>query len=119
MWDCVDLIGACPFGEKDPDPPKDVHVALHCMTMIDPATGWFEIMEIPNKHADCTANVLECAWLTRCPWPTEICVDKGREFAGKVSAALKINFGFERKIITTHNPQSNGVIERIHQVVGT
>ena len=69
------------------------------MTMIDPATGWFEIMEIPNKRADCTSNVLECPWLTRHPWPTKICMDKGREFAGEVAAALKNNFGFEQKII--------------------
>ena len=45
-------------------------------------------------------------------------MDKGREFAGKVQKALKNQFGFERKIITTRNPQSNGIIERIHQVVG-
>ena len=39
------------------------------MTMIDPATGWFEIVEIPNKRADYIANVLEYTWLTRAvPW---------------------------------------------------
>ena len=42
-------------------------------------------------------------------------MDKGREFAGKAAAALKNNFGFERKIIATQNPQSNGIIEHIHQ----
>ena len=67
---CIDLIGAYPFGKKDPDPAKDAHVELHCMTMIDPATGWFEIVEIPTKRADYIANILECHWLTRCPWPT-------------------------------------------------
>ena len=67
------------------------------MTMIDPATGWFEIVEIPNKRADCIANVLECAWLTRHPWPTEIRMDKGREFAGEVTAALKNNFVLNAK----------------------
>ena len=64
------------------------------------------------------SNILKYAWLTRYPWPTEICMDKGQEFAGEVAAALKNNFGFERKTITTQNPQSNGIIERIHQVVG-
>ena len=67
---CIDPIDACPFGKKDPDPAKDTHVELHCMTMIDPATGWFEIVEIPTKRADCIAKILECHWLTRCPWPT-------------------------------------------------
>ena len=114
---CIDLIGTYPFGKKDKDPNKDTYVELKCMTMIDPATGWFEIVEIPNKQADYIANTLEYHWLTRYPWPTEVRMDKGKEFAGEVQKALKHQFGFERKIITTRNPQSNGVIERIHQVV--
>ena len=47
------------------------------MTMIDPATGWFEIVDMPNKRADYIANVLEYTWLTRNPWPTEIRMDRG------------------------------------------
>ena len=123
-WDtlCIDLVGPYTVGQvkkgrgKTKDDSSNV-TTLWAMTMIDPATGWFEIVEIPNKHADYIANVLECTWLTRCPWPTEIRMDKGREFAGEVTAALKNNFGFEHKIITTRNPQSNGIIEGIHQVV--
>jgi hypothetical protein len=40
--------------------------------MIDPATGWFEIVEVPTKQADYIANLLEFNWLSRYPWPTEI-----------------------------------------------
>ena len=88
------------------------------MTMMDPATGWFEIVDIPNKRADYIANMSEHTWLTRYPWPTEIRMDKGSEFAAEVAAALKNEYGIERKIIATRNPQSNSMIERIHQVVG-
>ena len=45
-------------------------------------------------------------------------MDKGYELAGTVSAALKEQCGTNRKVVTTRNPQSNGVIEMIHQVVG-
>ena len=45
-------------------------------------------------------------------------MDRGREFAAEVAAALKKEFGIEKKIITTRNPQANSIIERIHQVVG-
>ena len=45
-------------------------------------------------------------------------MDEGNEFAGKVSAALKQQCGINRKNVTTRNPQSNGMFERIHQVVG-
>ena len=45
-------------------------------------------------------------------------MDRGREFAGEVATALKTQFGIQQKLITTRNPQSNAIIERIHQVVG-
>ena len=58
---CVDLVGPHKFG-------KEKHEAvLHCLTMIDPATGWFEIEEINEKRADDIANILEMTWLTRYP----------------------------------------------------
>ena len=86
--------------------------------MIDPETGWFKIAEVPNAKADFMANVLETTWLSRCPWPTEICMDKGGEFAGKVSAGLKEQCSICRKVITTRYPQANSMVERIHQVIG-
>ena len=109
---CIDLIGPYNFGKKGKE------VKLWCMTMIDPATGWFEIVNIPTKRADFIANLLEYTWLTRYPWPTEIRMDRGSEFAAEVSAALKNEYGIKRKLITTRNPQANSIIERIHQVVG-
>jgi hypothetical protein len=54
---CVDLIG-----------PYTVHTkngtqSLHAMTMFDPATSWFEVVEIPNKRAVTCANLVENTWL--------------------------------------------------------
>ena len=109
---CIDLIGPYDFGQKESA------ISLHCMTMIDPATGWFEIVEIPNKRADYIANILEQTWLTRYPWPTEVRMDRGKEFAAEVTTAIKQEYGIHLKVITTRNPQSNAIIERIHQVVG-
>ena len=43
---CIDLIGPYKFGTGK-------HQAkLHAMAMIDPATGWFEIVRIDRKRAD-------------------------------------------------------------------
>jgi len=39
------------------------------------------MVEIGEKTADTIANWLELHWLTRYPWPTEITMDKGKEFA--------------------------------------
>jgi hypothetical protein len=40
--------------------------------MIDPATGWFEMREIPNKEAITIANLVEQTWFTRYPWPSQV-----------------------------------------------
>jgi len=85
--------------------------------MIDPATGWFEIAEIENKQADEVSNILEMTWLTRYPWPTEIVMDRGREFAAEVQQAIRHEYGIKRKLISARNPQANSIVERCHQVI--
>ena len=108
---CIDLIGPYSFGHKENQ------VELWCMTMIDPATGWFEIVEIPTKRADYIANYLEMTWLTRYPWPTEIIMDRGKEFAAEVRELINTEYGINKKLITTRNPQANAVVERVHKTV--
>jgi len=90
----VDLVGPCKFG--NPEKPK-THTELHCVTMADPATGFFETVETSQKTADVTANWLELHWLTRHPQPAEMTVDKGKEFAREVSATLKNECGVNVK----------------------
>ena len=85
--------------------------------MIDPATGFFEVVEIGTKTADVIANWLEIQWLTRYPWPTEITMDRGTEFAAEVSETLKSEYGIIKKIITSRNPQSNAIVERCHKTL--
>ena len=120
---------------KDPDvvPWKRVHVdtigpysigydeektTLRCMTMIDPATGWFEMTEVSeNVRADEIANVFEMAWLNRYPWPEEVVVDRGSEFKAEFIKLLEEEYGIKRKPITTRNPQSNAMVERAHQTI--
>jgi len=111
---CIDLVGPCKFG--DPKKPK-THIELHCMTMTDPATGHFETVKIGQKTANVTVNWLEIHWLTQCPWPAETTVDKGREFAKEVSETLTNECGVERKIVTSHDPQLNSMIERCHKTL--
>jgi hypothetical protein len=90
---------------------------LHALTMIDPATGWFEIAEIDIKQANEIINRLEFSWLTRYPWPTEIIMDRGREFAAEVCDALKNEYGITGKLITMQNPQANSILKRVHKVL--
>ena len=108
---CIDLIGPYKIGKGKNE------AKLHCLTMIDPATGWFEIVQVDEKTADEIANRLEFAWLTRYPWPTEIVMDRGKEFMAEVRETIKNEYGITRKVITTRNPQANSIVERVHQVI--
>ena len=44
-------------------------LVLWAVTMIDPATNWFEIAAVKTKRADIVANIIEQTWLCRYPWP--------------------------------------------------
>jgi len=74
---CIDLVGPYKFG--DPKKPETC-IELHCVTVVDTATGFFETVEIGEKTANTMANWLEIHWLTQYSWPTEMTVDKGKEF---------------------------------------
>ena len=80
---CIDLIG--PYTVKEVGKKKWI---LHALTMINPATGWFEIAEISDKKAKEVANKLEQTWLSRYPWPVEVINDRGTEFLAEVHEML-------------------------------
>jgi len=113
---CIDLIGPYKIDSKF---HSEAERTLHCLTMIDPVTGWFEIAEIPAKSADVIMDVLEQKWLVHYPRPTEVIRDRGREFYLEVQGTLKNDYGIRRKLITTRNPQANAMVERAHQTLHT
>jgi transposase InsO family protein len=114
-WDtlCVDLIGPYKIERKG---KKDLK--LWCLTMIDPATGWFEMQQIENKTAAEVADICEKTWFTRHPLPQRIILDRGTEFMAEFARMVKNDYGLKLKPITTRNPQANAIIERVHQTIG-
>ena len=61
---CIDLVGPYSFGDKEVNKKPNPHYCtLRCLTMIDPATGYFEVVEVDEKKADYIANMLEMHWL--------------------------------------------------------
>ena len=113
-WDvlCIDLIG----------PYKIINdnqtLTLWALTMIDPATGWFDMSAIKTKQADVIANALESTWLCKYPRPTTVIMDRGTEFMAEVVSLLRDDYDITRKLITTRNPQANAILERAHQTIG-
>ena len=114
-WDklCVDLIGPYKIRRKGQD-----DLVCKCVTMIDPATGWFEIHQYDDKRSITVANIVEQEWLNRYPWPTQITFDRGSEFIGQdFKRMIKEDYGITKKPITVRNPQANAIVERVHQVI--
>ena len=90
---CVDLVG--PYTVKALD---GTIMDFMCLTMIDPATGWFEIVELPNtevqyvrkgeevveviidKSSACISRLFNKTWLSRYPKARSIIYDNGSEF---------------------------------------
>ena len=107
----VDFVG--PYQNKT---PKTLH-QLRAMTMIDPATGWFEIAPIIKPNSDEAQRAFDSCWLARYPRPIEVGYDNGSEFKW-LFRELCTNMGITPKPSTDYNPQSNAIIERVHQVLG-
>ena len=109
----MDLVG--PYSVKVKGTKEDIQ--LRAMTMIDPATGWFEVKEIDEPTAECCQEAFDDTWLSRYPRPRKIGYDNGGEFKS-VFKELCANMDMKPKRSLSHNPQSNGIIERVHQVLG-
>jgi Integrase core domain len=107
---CVDLVG--PFTIKT---PLKTHFLL-ALTMIDPATGWFEIVQANYKTATSIQEFFHNAWLARYPRPQDIAFDNGGKFKREFKQMCE-NYGIKAKPTTSHNPQANAIIERVHKVV--
>ena len=85
--------------------------------MINSATGWFEMAKIPNKTAAEIADITKKTWFTRYPLPQQILFDRGTEFTAEFAKMCHNDYGLKSKPITTRNPRSNAIIERIHQTI--
>ncbi len=98
-WEClcVDLIGLCTLEGKD-----NSQIDFMALTMINPASSWFEIIESPvitwlcrqtvngkelliadkifDKTSDPIANLVNKTWLSRYPWCCYLVHDNESEF---------------------------------------
>jgi transposase InsO family protein len=84
--------------------------------MIDPATGWYKIVQATNNSVTSIQDLLHNSWLARYPHPQFIVFDNGGEFKSEFNQ-MCVNYGIKAKPITSHNPQANAIIERVHKVV--
>ncbi len=113
-----------------------------CLTIIDPVTSWFKIVELPTvrvtvpkaskgkkaTYLDCTKNaeifdktsaqirnlVYKC-WFSRYPFWQYLKYNNGSEFKLHF-CALCTTYGVKCKPTSIKNPQANAILEHIHAV---
>ena len=62
-------------------------------------------------------NVFQNTWLSCYPKPMKVICDRGPEFLGHEFLVKLLEAGIRFKPISALNPQSNGIIEWVHQVI--
>jgi hypothetical protein len=139
---CVDLIG--PYTLKGKDGSS---IDFMCLTMIDPTTSWFEIVELPtvtqkqlfppadkgkkvtfdkntkvaepyvDKSSAQISNLVYKTWFSRYPRCQYIIYNNGSKFKLHFQS-LYDTYGIKHKPTSVKNPQANVILERIHAVLG-
>jgi hypothetical protein len=95
--------------------PYKTH-SLLALTMIDPATGWFEIVRATNKSATSIQDFFHYTWLARYPRPQCNVFDNGGEFECEFKQKCD-NYGIQAIPTTSHNSQANTIIEQVQKIV--
>ncbi len=131
---CVNLIGPYTLKGKD-----NLQIDFMALTMIDPASSWFEIAELPiveqlrwqtvngkelliadeifDKNSECIAKLVNKTWLCRYPQCCHLIYDNRSKFKLHFEYLCE-SYGIKRKPTTFKNLWANGILEREHQVLG-
>jgi hypothetical protein len=134
---CVDLVGPYTLKGKD-----GVSIDFMCLTMINPTTSWFEIVELPivrltvpkvgkGNKATCTdytkeaeifdktsaqiSNLVYKCWFSRYACCQYLIYNDGNEFKLHF-CALCATYGVKHKPTSIKNPTANAILEGIHAV---
>ena len=91
---CVDLVGKYSLTSKVKQLDSTIgecELQLLCMTFIDPATGWFEVTEVPleDQTSARISRLCDMVWLSRYPRSKKVLYDNGSEFKRHFQPLLK------------------------------
>ena len=137
----MDLIGPCTLKGKD-----GIEIDFMCLTMIDPASSWFEIAELRvttgavfpmdtkgrqrtkthnntklpyfDKSSTMISHLVKKTWFS-CYLHCQYIIYENRSKFKLHFEALCESFGIKRKPTSVKNPQANAILEQLHQVITT
>jgi hypothetical protein len=109
------------------------------LTMINPTTSWFEVVELPlvgriktitvngkessiveeifDKTSERIARLINKMWLSRYPRCRYIIYNNGSRFKLNFKYLCE-TYGIKREPTRVKNPQANAILEHLHQVLG-
>jgi transposase InsO family protein len=93
-------------------------LTIQALTIVDTTTNYPEIIRIRDKSTAEVITQFENAWLSRYPKPRFVIHDQGPEFKSYEFQQYLARIGINRRRSTVKNPQSNALIERMHQTMG-
>ncbi|KAG2789769.1 hypothetical protein PC129_g8802 [Phytophthora cactorum] len=100
----IDSIG--PYGKQK----------FRAITIIDTTTRLVEMHAVADQSSNEAAYIFDRFWLCRYPRPGRVIYDQDSEF--KKEFCELDSYGIVAVLTTTRNPQANGIIERLHRVIG-
>ena len=90
---------------------------IKALSIIDTATRWIKLIPYDDKRSKSIALLFDRKWLCRYPRPFAVIFDNGTEFSTKFTKLLE-SYSILARPSTVKNPQTNSIVERVHQVIG-
>ena len=96
-------------------------ITINAYSIIDTCSNLLELKRASqsNPTGKESVQVLEDTWLSRYPKPVRIIYDQGKEYRNIEFESFLISQGIKGCPITVKNPQSNAILERVHDVMKT
>ena len=96
-------------------------VTINAYSIIDTCSNLLELKRASqnNPSGKESVQVLEDTWLSRYPKPVRIIYDQGTEYCNIDFESFLISQGIKGCPSTVKNPQSNAILERVHDVMKT
>ena len=96
-------------------------VTINAYSIIDTVTNLLELKRATQMNPTGleSVQVLEDTWLSRYPKPVRIIYDQGTEYRNIDFESFLVSQGITGCPSTVKNPQSNAILERVHDVMKT
>ena len=96
-------------------------ITINAYSIIDTCSNLLELKRASqsNPSGKESVQVLEDTWLSRYPKPVRIIYDQGKEYRNITFESYLISQGIKGCPSTVKNPQSNAILERVHDVMKT